>query len=383
MAFLINSFFLATTALSFFYASHDGNNTDLSDVGSIASAGTITIPSAWNGRVVRQSIGSDRSATAYTANGNKGGAGYDGMPKASMSTGAGSRDGGTAYGAPVVVATGNTFTGTNLGTANGSWQCVELFPSTLKYALVNRITSSFSVGTTDTMVDWNNEVADTDGFHDNATNPSRLTVPSGVTRVRITANIEVASAGGQLAVTIYKNGSTTGYIFDNKGEFVNICSPPLTVTSGDYFQIAVACTTATSVSVSNASWACIEVMDPALNVLSSTSSTTTMSPGITNEQVIGSQTVPAGVTRIRAGALGQRERTSGSALLKIQKNSADFAGMGTSMANTTGTDYAYAMTGILEVTPGDVIRFTCATDAGATNWGSTTYWIEEVAAVTS
>ncbi|KKK98405.1 hypothetical protein LCGC14_2643110, partial [marine sediment metagenome] len=46
---------------------------------------------------------------------------------------------------------------------------------------VGRVTSAFSIASgSDISVEWNAETFDSGAFHDNSTNPNRLTVPSGL-----------------------------------------------------------------------------------------------------------------------------------------------------------------------------------------------------------
>jgi hypothetical protein len=117
-----------------------------------------------------------------------------------------------------------------------------------KGALVNRATDQ-SIGTaTTTVVAWDAEQYDTDSVHDNVTNNSRLTVPSGVTRVRLAAYIVFgASATGNRKVNIRKNGGASywGYAsyvmagLSGTPTEIIIQTPPIVVTPGDYFEVTV------------------------------------------------------------------------------------------------------------------------------------------------
>lgn len=63
----------------------------------------------------------------------------------------------------------------------------------------------------ETTIDWDAEVFDTNAFHDNSTNPSRLTVPAGLDGVYLVG----AAAGGiivdnvneRFILRLYKNGT--------------------------------------------------------------------------------------------------------------------------------------------------------------------------------
>ena len=75
---------------------------------------------------------------------------------------------------------------------------------------LEKITSTQSISNaTATAVTFNSEVFDTDGFHDNSTNNSRITIPTGKAgKYLLTAQISfAANATGARIIKIYKNGS--------------------------------------------------------------------------------------------------------------------------------------------------------------------------------
>jgi hypothetical protein len=69
-------------------------------------------------------------------------------------------------------------------------------------------TQSINNGT-GTAINYGAEVFDTDGFHDNSTNPSRLTVPTGLGGLYVlTANVNwTPNTNGERLISFYKNGS--------------------------------------------------------------------------------------------------------------------------------------------------------------------------------
>lgn len=95
-----------------------------------------------------------------------------------------------------------------------------------------------------TIINWNAEAFDTDGFHDNVTNNSRITIPAGVSFVELTAQSEwQGSATGAKVLSIYKNGvlvaqslTTPGHAGSNTA---NCSTGPLPVVPGDYFTVGV------------------------------------------------------------------------------------------------------------------------------------------------
>ena len=82
--------------------------------------------------------------------------------------------------------------------------------STFVGCQLEKITSGQSISNaTATAVTFNSEVFDTDGFHDNSTNNSRITIPSGKAgKYLLTAQVSfAANATGARIIKIYKNGS--------------------------------------------------------------------------------------------------------------------------------------------------------------------------------
>ena len=81
---------------------------------------------------------------------------------------------------------------------------------------VYKITTNQSVAdSTSTVITFNAEEFDTDGFHDNATNNSRITIPTGKggKYLLIGASQISASTAGTRGMTIFKNGATV--LLDN------------------------------------------------------------------------------------------------------------------------------------------------------------------------
>jgi hypothetical protein len=64
-----------------------------------------------------------------------------------------------------------------------------------------------------TAINWNTETFDSDGFHDNVTNNSRMTIPSGKGgKYLVTALLQIeTNTSGVRLIYIYKNGSQVRY----------------------------------------------------------------------------------------------------------------------------------------------------------------------------
>jgi hypothetical protein len=65
---------------------------------------------------------------------------------------------------------------------------------------------------TDTFIPWDSEIFDTDGYHDNSTNLSRFTVPTGKAgKYLMTCSVQFASnSTGRRSLAIAKNGAVGG-----------------------------------------------------------------------------------------------------------------------------------------------------------------------------
>lgn len=93
---------------------------------------------------------------------------------------------------------------------------------------------------------FSNEIYDTNGIFESVTNPDRLTVPSGVQKIRITGQVTVSqtSGGTYRGIVLNKNGGSFGGASGNSQALsvlfdlvMPISSPILTVSAGDYFTI--------------------------------------------------------------------------------------------------------------------------------------------------
>ena len=118
-------------------------------------------------------------------------------------------------------------------------------------------------------IPWDTEDRDTNSIHDNAVNPSRMTIPAGFTGARIKAQVAflniLADAGIQ--VTVYKNGVALPYgrFLSGKAAYTNpvgyVETPTLNVVPTDYFEIVINSTDATSDFDASDSWAELELVE--------------------------------------------------------------------------------------------------------------------------
>jgi hypothetical protein len=92
-------------------------------------------------------------------------------------------------------------------------------------------------------IEFEQELYDTDNIHSNITNPDRLTVPAGVSLVRLSFNITISGTTANQA-RILKNGlAFVGSAFVQHADAVaqpmlyNGSTPIIPVTEGDYFNL--------------------------------------------------------------------------------------------------------------------------------------------------
>lgn len=118
---------------------------------------------------------------------------------------------------------------------------------------------------------FNSESYDTDSIHDTSSNTSRLTVPTGVTYVRLSYAISAqnVTGGADCFAAVKKNGSfmTIGapsVVLDAQSSTiprVAATSPILAVTAGDYFELDWQTTGDTASDVLSAgTWFAMEII---------------------------------------------------------------------------------------------------------------------------
>lgn len=110
-----------------------------------------------------------------------------------------------------------------------------------KGALVRRATT-LSITTTPTAVPFTDATYDTDGFWSGAA-PTRLTVPAGITKVRLWARLRWTGGSANHGARIFRNGAA----FVGQGDFkaasgytdadYSFGSAVVAVTAGDYFEL--------------------------------------------------------------------------------------------------------------------------------------------------
>jgi hypothetical protein len=157
------------------------------------------------------------------------------------------------------------------GTTDGCWfaiEEIENFSGAMVKKAADQTAANYSAGS---IVTWDTEVLDVGGWHDTGSNTSRLTVPSGVSTVRVTAGIAVTSllANAEAYVLMIKNGDTNAAtrainlpVAEEDSSaviaFMQLSSGPLAVSPGDYFEIWPLIPGDASITIEDYSWFAIE-----------------------------------------------------------------------------------------------------------------------------
>jgi len=141
--------------------------------------------------------------------------------------------------------------------------------------LVNMSADLSVASLTYTYVGFNTEQYDDASIHDTVTNNNRLTVPSGVTKVRLTANAAwLTDFSGEFIFGISKNDETTTptftiglpYVQDQvatgTSDWHNMTSAVIEVTAGDWFTLFVYQSTGGAEDLDSArTWFAMEIIE--------------------------------------------------------------------------------------------------------------------------
>lgn len=144
-----------------------------------------------------------------------------------------------------------------------SYMAVEKIDATLKRALAYKTGTQALTATVTATLSFDAEVYDTDTFHDNSTNNSRMTAPADG-YYRVGANMGLtASSGAMTRLWIAKDGAVTTQGLgladcdDGNGE-LNVWTAPLFFTAGQYAEAQALCLNARTVSAGEQTWLAME-----------------------------------------------------------------------------------------------------------------------------
>lgn len=273
---------------------------------------------------------------------------------------------------------------------SSTWTQVETIPSTTRRVLCRKSTNQSLAAGTDTLLTWDVEDYDTDAFHSNTVNNSRLTAP--VTgRYRVILNVVAASASGQFVIFTRLNGAD--YVgraaneVDSTGiEHCQAVSAVLQLNAGDYLEAFAFHTSATSVTAGSSTWFSMEQIPSTYKCcLVTKSATQSLSAGTSTNVTFNTEAyddanmhdnvttntrlvVPAGCTKARA-TFGLRMASSAGQLAgNVTKNGSSFVGAPRYDTETAGADTVNAIGAWVPVVPGDyfeLVAFSTTADTVA------------------
>jgi hypothetical protein len=341
------------------------------------------------------------SLTAQDGGMLKGGAAFRGQGGLRAQSG---NDAVNAISAPIAVSATNYFEVTSAGNTTGAselnWMSVEVLAAGLQYALVYKSGTQALSANTNTVLTFDSEVADVGGWHDNVTNNSRLTVPSGVTLVRITGNFaNTAGQTGDAIINCTKNGAVFAGGFQRDCsvstgiDLLNAVSAVLVVTSGDYFELLALTTQASTVTADENTWFSIEEVPSSIKRCLCTLDVAQAIAGGVDEALVFTAevydtdgihdnasnqsffTAPSGVTeaRISFNVLGPNASVVLGA--EVRKNGAVFYGSAKAACTTAASDSVNGITAWVPCSPGDDFEVWVQSSLGITLAVDSRTWV--------
>jgi hypothetical protein len=274
--------------------------------------------------------------------------------------------------------------------ANYSWFSMEIVEMAVPYTSVDKGYKGALVRkaadltgqnfTTATTLSWNQEAYNTDNFHSNVTNNTRLTVPAGVNKVRLSAALRLVNqtSGTYAGLLILKNGSLAydGVVrhysqISATAENLTATGPVIQVTPGDYFEMQAHVLTDTSVDVDSAStWFAIEVIESVFSIPTRDKPIAfffTFRPDSLEPLLLFSCTEAVTLADDFAGSVGHVGTNPGlSFVMDVQKNGSSIG----SITISTGGIITFATTGTtVNLVPGDQLKVLApaATDGSIAN----------------
>lgn len=164
-----------------------------------------------------------------------------------------------------------TFTATDQTGVYSSLHYQQNANPSFRGALVN-ISSNYAISNNfPTRVEFDSESYDTDSIHSTTVNNNRLTVPLGVTRVKLVAQAMFDTNGtGFRYLHIIKNGSGVTRVglplmrLDASATTdtdMQLSSAVVSVTSGDYFELEVFQNSGSDLNIEAAMWFSMEIIE--------------------------------------------------------------------------------------------------------------------------
>jgi hypothetical protein len=144
-----------------------------------------------------------------------------------------------------------------------TWFSIEEVPASIKRCLCTlNVNQGVAAGVAEPL-DFTAEVYDTDTIHDNGSNTTFFTAPSGVTEARISFNVQGPSASTVLLAYVFKNGAafygTAQAACTTAGsDSVNGITAWVPCSPGDDFEVWVQSSAGVTIVAGNQTWVCAE-----------------------------------------------------------------------------------------------------------------------------
>lgn len=285
--------------------------------------------------------------------------------------------------------------------------------------LTSNIVDPVSVSGTFVSIDWDQATYDTGhngtDFAEFVTNPNRITIPSGVTKVRLKGHLATngvfsGTTDPYIALFISKSGSSSyagraaleiPVSEDATGDDVDVMfsTAVLEVAAGDWFDVQIT-SNDTSFTVNTNSWFAVEVVEttevltfpgvtverPQIGALvnktdsaQSISATTTTKVTFNNtvydtgfrgtalfDNANDQFLIPAGVKKVRLmGGVNLSATSDDNLSISFRKNGSNFPGSSVmNVPHTGGTDFLSTASPTIEVAEGDTLELAVFADTG-------------------
>ena len=122
------------------------------------------------------------------------------------------------------------------------WATVSSSPTFVGCNLYNSATQSIP-NATDTNFTYDSEYFDTNGFHSNSPNPSRITIPTGYGgKYLVNVSTDDPTTSGLSTLKLRKNGTNLKYQILSgitRSEFTKVCSWVVDLAAADYLEVMI------------------------------------------------------------------------------------------------------------------------------------------------
>lgn len=259
--------------------------------------------------------------------------------------------------------------------SNFTWMSTEEVDASLRRCLVNKTATQALTSGVETALTWDAEIYDEGGWF--TPGGSVFTVPTGVTAIRLTTNVQSAAAAGSQILRFRKGGASFRggpicRVETNAADYGNMVSAVLEVTAGDTFDVTAQLGASVNVVNAENTWFCVEevpstVKRVLLHRNSGTHSVTNVQAAVVWQATVYDTdsmwssgtptlvTIPSGVTQCRASFCLAGGNVAGGYSAWVEKNAATFYGTCAASSDVSGSDFIHGMSAWVTCSPGDTL----------------------------